>query len=90
MSRLETDEIPFQNDLPPEIQRRLQVEELWARRIVLAELMNAERLKIYAQRRSQSWPALFAPIDTVWRDRLARPSATIVPINNRKAFASGS
>ncbi len=89
MSRLETDEIPFQDDLPPEIQRRLQVEELWARRIVLAELMNAERLKIYAQRRSLSEPALFALLDTAWRDRLARPSATVVPINNRKAFASG-
>ena len=89
MSRLETDQIPFQDDLPPEIQRRLQVEELWARRNVLAELMNAERLEVYAQRRSLRSPALFAPIDTVWRDKLARPSATVVPINNRKASAPG-
>jgi len=90
MSRLETDEFPFQDDLPPEIQRRLQVEELWARRNVLAELMNAERLKIYAQRRSLNSLAQFPPIDIVWRDMQARPSAMVVPINNRKAAASGA
>src|SRR3569623_1416565 len=46
MPMLETDEMSEPN-LPPEIVRRLQVEELWARRLVLADLMNAERLKLY-------------------------------------------
>ena len=52
MSRLETEELTSQDHLPPEVLRRLQVEELWARRAVLAGLMNAERLKLYARRRT--------------------------------------
>src|SRR5437870_4577711 len=43
MFKIETTQFTSQDDLPPEIERRLQVEELWARRNVLAELMNAER-----------------------------------------------
>ena len=87
MSSIETDQIPFQDELPPEILRQLQVEELWARRHVLAELMNAERLKLYAARRALIWTSHFAALDTVWKDPPARPSATIVPI--KKASAAG-
>lgn len=52
MFRIETIQFASQDDLPPEILRRLQVEELWARRDVLAELMNAERLQVYSLRRA--------------------------------------
>jgi hypothetical protein len=89
MSQLETDKIPFQDDLPPEVIRRLQVEELWARRQVLAELMNAERFKTYNARRALMWPPRFPAMDVVWRDASARPSATVVPIKNKKALAPG-
>ena len=83
MSRIETDQVSSQDDLPPEIQRRLQVEELWARRIVLAELMNAERLQVYAQRSA----ALAAPMGAGSRDKFTRLAATVVPMRNRKFLA---
>jgi hypothetical protein len=89
MSQLETDRIPFQDDLPSEIVRRLQVEELWARRHVLAELMNAERLKTYNARRALMWPPRFPAMDVVWRDASAKPSATVVSIKNKKAAVPG-
>jgi hypothetical protein len=89
MFRLETDEIPLQDDLPPEILRRLQVEELWARRHVLAELMNSERLKVYAQRRAMAWPALFSSIDSAGKYKPAKRPAMVVPIKHRKSFAPG-
>jgi len=50
MSKIEMEEST--DVLPSEILRQLQVEELWARRKVLAELMNAERFKLYINRRS--------------------------------------
>lgn len=90
MSRVETDQVPFPDELLPEILRRLLVEELWARRHVLAELMNAERIKIYTARRSLIWPTRVPAMDMVWKDPLAKPSATIVPIRNRKAFVPGA
>ena len=37
--------------LTPELERRLQVEELWARREVLAESINARRLEYFQARR---------------------------------------
>jgi hypothetical protein len=89
MSRLETDEFTSQDDLPPEILRRLQVEELWARRNVLAALMNAERLKVYVQRRADL-AAGCAPMDVGSRDKLTRPAAAIVPMKHRKSFAPGA
>jgi len=85
MSRIKTDQLSSQDDLPPEIQRRLQVEELWARRIVLAELMNAERLQVYAQR-CTDLAAGCAPISAGPRDKFTGP--TVVPIRNRKFPAS--
>lgn len=85
MFRIETDHLTSQDDLPPEILRRLQVEELWARRNVLGELMNAERLQIYARRRTDL-AAGCAPMDIGSRNKLARPAATVVPMRNRKSF----
>ncbi len=71
MSMIETDQISAQDDLPPEILRRLQVEELWARRTVLAELMNSERLDAFKQRcaAAAAAPAI-APGEVVAGDRL--------------------
>ena len=50
MTVIETNIFPKQDNLPPEILRPLQVEEFWARRNVLSELMNAERLQTFSQR----------------------------------------
>ena len=86
MFRLETDECTSQDDLPPEILRRLQVEQLWARRKVLAELMNAERFRIFAQRRA-GLAAGYAPADAASRDRLASRPATVVAMKSRKFLA---
>ena len=86
MSRIETDQFTSQDDLPPEILRRLQVEELWARRNVLAELMNAERLQVYAQR-CTDLAAGCAPMEAGSRGKLPRLAMTVVPIRNRKSFA---
>ena len=86
MSRIETNQLASQDDLPPEILRRLQVEELWARRNVLAELMNAERLQVYAQR-CTDLTAGCAPMDVGSRDKLTRLAATIIPMRSRKSFA---
>ena len=77
---LETMEEMSERNLPPEIVRRLQVEELWARRNVLADLMNAERLKIYNQRRAEMWPASYPAVDVVWKEPQVKPVASIVPI----------
>jgi hypothetical protein len=90
VSRSETDKDTSQDDPPPEILRRLQVDDLWARRNVLAELMNAERQKTHARRRLLIWPNRFAAMDLVWKDPLARPPATLVPIKNRKTAAPGA
>ena len=88
MSRIETDILVSQDDLPPEILRRLQVEELWARRNVLAELMNAERLQVYAQR-CTDLAAGCAPMEIARsRRKLTRLAATVVPMRNRKSFAN--
>lgn len=80
MSRIETVPFPSQDDLPPEILRRLQVEELWARRNVLADLMNEERLQLYVQRYSK----LADPVHAGPGNRLARLAATVVPMRSRK------
>lgn len=85
MSRLETTKFALPDDLPPELLRRLQVEELWARRIVLAGVMNADRLKVYVGRRTDMAggcaPADVAPAT----DRLARPAATVLQMKDRKS-----
>jgi len=85
MFRIETDQLTSQDDLPPEILRRLQVEEFWARRNVLAELMNAERLQGYARRRTDL-AAGCAPMEVGSKNKLTRLAATVVPIRNRKSF----
>ena len=84
MFRIETAQLTSQDDLPPEILRRLQVEELWARRHVLAELMNAERLQVYTQR-CTDLAAGCTPMNVGSRDKLARLAATVIPM--RKSFA---
>src|SRR5689334_24864637 len=38
-------------ELTPELERRVQVEEAWARRIVLSDMMNERRLAAYGTRR---------------------------------------
>ncbi len=81
MSGIETNLVSLQDDLPPEIERRLQVEELWARRNVLADLMNAERLRVYALRRIH-WATDF--VGDRAKGKLTRLAATIVPMRNRK------
>ena len=60
--------IRYTEELTPEIERKLAVEELWARRHVLAELMNAERLKVYLQRRALFTPPAFERLDAMWSD----------------------
>jgi hypothetical protein len=89
MSRLETEEFTSQDHLPPEILRRLQVEELWARRNVLAGLMNAERLKVFAQRRTDL-EAGCAPMDIALRGKRTTGAPTVVPMKSRKSFAPGA
>ena len=81
---LETDEMS-EHDLPPEIVRRLQVEELWARRLVLADLMNAARLKLFYQRRAEIRFASFASVDVTWKEPPPKPGASIVPIKGKKS-----
>jgi hypothetical protein len=83
MTMLETEEMS-ERDLPPEILRRLQVEELWARRQVLAGWMNAERLKTYYQHRAEMRPASFPSVDVTWKEPSARPAASIVPLKAMK------
>ena len=46
----------YRENLPAELRRELQVEELWARRVVLSDRMNIERLSLYASRRALLWP----------------------------------
>ena len=83
---LETDEMS-EPDLPPEIVRRLQVEELWARRLVLADLMNAERLKLYYKRRAEiRFDSFPPPLDFAWKELPPGPGASIVPIKGKKSL----
>ncbi len=89
MSRLETEKFTSQDDLPPEILRRLQVEELWARRNVLAAMMNTERLKAYAERRTDL-AAGCAPMDVESRYKQTTRPATVVPMKHRRSFAPGT
>jgi hypothetical protein len=84
---LETDEMS-EHDLPPEIVRRLQVEELWARRLVLADLINAERLKLFYRRRAEIRVASFPSVDVTWKEP-PRPGASIVPIKGKKSLVPG-
>lgn len=85
---LETDEMSEQ-DLPPEIIRRLQVEELWARRHVLADLMNAGRLKLYYQRRGEIRPESIPAIEAAWKEPPPKLGASIVPIKVKKSLMPG-
>lgn len=86
MSRLENTKYTLQENLPADLLRRLQVEELWARRSVLAELMNAERLKAYAERRIDLAGGC-ASTDVVPRDTLARPAATVLYMKDHRSSA---
>jgi hypothetical protein len=85
LSSIETDGRSIQDDLPADVMRQLQVEETWAHRTVLADLINAERLELYASKRALLYPArLKAP--EVQRER--KPSASllsVVPFRSRKA-----
>ena len=83
---LETDEMSERN-LPPELLRRLQVEELWARRTVLAEWMNAERLESYYRHRPEMRPASFPAVDVTGKEP-ARRAASIVSIKTVKSVGN--
>jgi hypothetical protein len=85
---LETDEVS-EHDLPPEIVRRLQVEELWARRLVLADLMNAERLRLYYQRRGEIRPESIPSVEVTWKEPPPKPAISIVPIKGKKSLVPG-
>ena len=84
---LETEEMS-EHDLPPEIVRRLQVEELWARRHVLADLMNAGRLKLYYQRRGELRPESIPAIEMTWKEPPPKQGASIHPLKGKKSLAS--
>jgi len=84
MSRLVTAKCTLQDELPPELLRRIQVEELWSRRTVLAGLMNAERLKAYSERRTDLTGGC-ASMDFVPRDKLIRPAATVLLMKNHRS-----
>jgi hypothetical protein len=88
MPMLETDEMS-EHELPPEIIRRLQVEELWARRFVLADFRNAERLKLYYQRRGEIRPESLPAIEVVWKEPPPKLGASIVPLNARRSLMPG-
>ena len=85
---LETDEMS-EHDLPPEIVRRLQVEELWARRHVLADLMNADRLKLYYLRRGEIRPESIPAIEMTWKAPPPKPGASIVALKGKKSAIPG-
>ena len=87
MSRLETTKFTLQDDLPPELLRRLQVEELWARRNVLAGVMNADRLKAYVGRRTDMAGGCASAEVALTRDRLERPAATVLQMKDHKSAA---
>ena len=84
MPTLDTDGRSIQDDLPAEIRRELQVEELWARRNVLAALINVERLGLYASKRALRWPELLK-VHVVKEHSPTSPIATVVPIRTRNA-----
>jgi hypothetical protein len=88
MPRLETDTGSIQDDLPADVLRKLQVEELWARRNVLADLINAERLTLYASKRALRWPELLKAQVVVKDYSPATRISSIVPIRVRKPHPS--
>ena len=85
LSNLETDRRSIQDDLPADVMRLLQVEESWAHRTVLADLMNAERLELYASKRALLWPALLKPQELQRERKPAFSLAGVVPFRGRKA-----
>ena len=87
MSRLETEIGSIQDDLPEEVLRELQVEEAWARRKVLADLINAERLSLYASKRAFFGPDRLKAPDLVRERPAARSWPAVVPFRGRKASA---
>jgi hypothetical protein len=56
MFKTENWENAYRANLPAALRRDLQVEELWARRAVLADRMNLDRLNLYASRRALLFP----------------------------------
>jgi len=87
MSRLESTKFTVQDDLPPELLRRLQVEEQWARRNVLAGVMNADRLKTYVGRRTDMAGGCASTEVASTRDKLARPAATVLQMIDHKSIS---
>lgn len=85
LSSLETEERPsIQDDLPADVLRRLQVEETWAHRNVLADLINAERFELYVSRRA----LLRLATQEAPRERVLPSSLrSVVPFRGRKASA---
>jgi hypothetical protein len=51
-------------NLTPELERRLQVEESWARRIVFEDLMNASRHQRFLERKSLFYRCSVIAVDS--------------------------
>jgi hypothetical protein len=79
-------------ELTPELERRIQVEELWGRRIVLEESMNAWRFREYQSRRLLSLlhnddgerSTILKPL-TPSRPKVAQPARNSGVFNLRRA-----
>ena len=88
LSSLETDDRPsIQDDLPEDVLRQLQVEELWARRIVLADLINQERLELYAARRALLYPDRLKVQEALRMRPQPLSLQGVVPFRSRQASA---
>ena len=82
--------------ITPELERRLQVEELWARRNVLADSMNAWRRERFRAQRSllarfgtQDGAAASTRGGAVWDKRRLPDTATEAPRGHNLVWLSG-
>jgi len=66
MSKFENEDRTVRDALPASVVRELQVEQFWARRNVLADRMNEERINLYATRRALVAPDRLRSTDSSW------------------------
>jgi hypothetical protein len=74
MFRFEIENRTIPDELPVSVIRELQVEQFWARRTVLADQMNEERINLYASRRALLAPDRLKPTDSSWSPTLQNQS----------------
>lgn len=76
--------------LTPELERRLQVEELWARRQVLADSINARRLEYFQARRTLlirfGTAGESAPVSDKPEEPIEQPDSSPRPLDLRHAM----